>query len=110
MKLNIDKNEIIGYRIAKFRKREGYTQAELSEKIDISTTEISNLECGKNNLSYPTLISLCNVLNICPCQLLSGAIKDEVSDNIIDLVRELSKDEQRILYSLLLEYFNQKNP
>lgn len=107
--MRISSNEIIGGRISKFRKREGLTQNQLSEKVNLSVTEISNLECGKNNLSYNTLVNLCNVLDVCPCQLLSGAIKNNVEDNIIDLVRELSANEKEILYTLLLTYYNNKS-
>ncbi|MBQ5995883.1 MAG: helix-turn-helix transcriptional regulator [Clostridia bacterium] len=106
--MRISSNKIIGERISKFRKSRGYTQQEFSEKINLSVTEISNLECGKNNLSYSSLVNICNELDVCPCQLLSGAIKKNVDGNIIDLVRELSESEQEILYKLLLAYFNTK--
>lgn len=107
--MRISNSEIIGNRLSTFRKKEGITQAELSEKINLSVTEISNLECGKNNLSYSALVNICNVLDICPCQLLSGAIKESVDDNIIDLIRELNPKEKQTLYTLLLSYFDNKN-
>ncbi len=97
-------NELIGLRIAKLRKLNKLTQAEFAEKIDLSPTEISNIERGKNSLSFNTLVNICNVFDVCPCQILSGAIKDDVDDNIIDLIRELSKEEQKMVYKLLLAY------
>lgn len=107
--MRIDSNEIIGYRISTYRKLKGLTQADLAEKIDLSTTEISNLERGKNNLSYNTLVSLCKELDTCPCQLLSGAIRDTVEDNIIDLIRHLNEKEKHIVFELLLTYVNNQN-
>lgn len=107
--MRIDNKQIIGMRISHFRKSANMTQAQLSEKLEMSTAEISNLECGKNNLSYNTLIKLCSVLDICPCQLLSGAIKSKIDENIADLVRELSQEEQQALYVMLLAYYNNKN-
>lgn len=107
--MQISNKQIVGMRISQFRKRANLTQLQLSEKLDMSTAEISNLECGKNNLSYNTLIKLCEELDICPCQLLSGAIKDNISSNIIDLIRELDKDEQESFYVMLLAYYNNKN-
>lgn len=97
-------NELIGLRIAKLRKLNRLTQAEFAEKIELSPTEISNIERGKNSLSFNTLVNICNEFDVCPCQLLSGAIKDNVDDNIVDLIRELSKEEQKIVYKLLLTY------
>ena len=97
-------NELIGLRIAKIRKLNKLTQPEFAERIDLSTTEISNRERGKNSLSFTTLVNICNEFDVCPCQILSGAIKDSVDDNIIDLIRNLSKEEQQMVYKLLLAY------
>ena len=97
-------NELIGLRIAKIRKLNKLTQPEFAERIDLSTTEISNLERGKNSLSFTTLVNICNEFDVCPCQILFGAIKDSVDDNIIDLIRTLSKEEQQMVYKLLLAY------
>lgn len=102
--MRISGNELIGLRIAKIRKLNKLTQSEFAEIIDLSPTEVSNLERGKNGLSYNTLVNICNKFDVCPCQILSGAIKDNIDDNIIDLIRELSKDEQKIVYKLLLAY------
>lgn len=107
--MRIDSSEIIGKRISNFRKANGYTQAELAERIDLSVTEISNIERGKNNLSFNTLINLCKELDVCPCQLLSGAIKDTVDDNIIDLIRELTRQEKETIFKLLLTYVESKS-
>lgn len=107
--MRIDNNELIGIRISKFRKLKNFTQAYLAEQIGLSTTELSNLERGKNNLSYPTLIALCRELDVCPCQLLAGAIKDSLNENIIDLIRELTSEEQRKLYVVLTAYIDDKN-
>lgn len=107
--MRIDNNQIIGSRITKYRKRCGYTQTRLCEIIELSTTELSNLENGKNSLSYRTMLLLCEALDVCPCQLLTGAIKDSVDKNTIDLIRELNPNEQEILYRLLLAYFDRRN-
>lgn len=103
-------NELIGLRIAKLRKLNKLTQAEFAEKIDLSPTEISNIERGKNSLSFNTLVNICNEFDVCPCQLLSGAIKGSIEENIVDLIRELNKEEQEMVYKLLLTYVDkQKN-
>ncbi|MDE6385376.1 MAG: helix-turn-helix domain-containing protein, partial [Eubacterium sp.] len=55
--MKFSSNEIIGLRISRFRKEKNLTQQQLSEKINVSVNEISNLERGKNNLSYNTLLN-----------------------------------------------------
>ncbi len=107
--MRFDGNELIGYRVSKFRKLHGFTQADLAEKIDLSPTEISNIERGKNSISFNTLVNLCRELDVCPCQLLSGAIKDTVEENIIDLVHELNQNEREVLYKLLITYVDNQN-
>lgn len=107
--MRIDTNEIIGVRIAKLRKSQGYTQAELAEIINLSPTEISNIERGKNNISFSTLLNLCNALKVDSSELLSGAIKDTIDDNIIDLIKTLDTHEKDTLYLLLHAYIDNKN-
>lgn len=107
--MRIDNNEMVGLRISKYRKERNMTQAELAEKIDLSTTEISNIERGRNGLSFNTLVSLCGVFDICSSELLSGAIKESVEDNILDLIRQLDKSECEMLYLLLSTYIDNRN-
>ena len=108
-KPKISTNPILSAQIKEIRKRRGKTQADLAEKIDLSPTEISNIERGKNSISFNTLVNLCRELDVCPCQLLSGAIKDTVEENIIDLVHELNQNEREILYKLLVTYVDNQN-
>lgn len=107
--MRIDTNEIIGARVAKFRKACGFTQVDLAEEIDLSTTELSNIERGKINISFSALVNICNALNIDSSELLSGAIKDTVDDNIIDLIKLLNKKEKSTLHLLLSTYVDDKN-
>lgn len=107
--MRVDNNEMIGLRISKYRRKCNMTQAELAEKVELSKTEISNIERGKNGLSFNTLVSLCKVFDICSSELLSGAIKESVEDNILDLVRQLDKSEREMLYLLLSTYIDNRN-
>lgn len=62
----------IGKNIAYYRKKQGYTQEELSEKMNVTSQAISKWE---NDLSYPdltTTMELAAVLQISVDQLLNG--------------------------------------
>ena len=104
--MKFDSNMIIGNRIKFYRGSKGLKQEELAEKVSISNTQMSNLECGKSNLSYKTMQRLCEELEIFPCALLTGALKASVPENIIDLIKHLSQKEQETLYNLLLAYYD----
>lgn len=56
----------IGLNIAYYRKKRGYTQAELAEKVNLSTNYIGLIERGNNGKSYSmaTLLSIAEALDI----------------------------------------------
>ena len=56
----------IGLKIAYYRKKKGYTQAQLAEKIGISSNYLSLIECGNkgNSYSMETLFKIAEALDI----------------------------------------------
>ena len=54
------------------RKRKGYTQKQLSEKLEISDKTISKWERGNGFPEVSLLLPLCNELDITVNELLSG--------------------------------------
>lgn len=56
----------IGLKIAYYRKKKGYTQAQLSEMVGISSNYLSLIERGNNGHSYSieTLFKIANALDV----------------------------------------------
>lgn len=56
----------IGRKIAYYRRLRNLTQAELARKINISTSTLGKIECGRynNNLSLSMLMTIADGLNI----------------------------------------------
>lgn len=54
----------IGNRLKEIRKRERYTQENIAEFADISTSHYSHIENGTTKPSLNTLIRIVNVLNV----------------------------------------------
>lgn len=56
----------VGLNIVYYRKAKNLTQLELAEKVNISNTYLSQIECGlvKKFVSLPVLIDIANVLDI----------------------------------------------
>lgn len=69
----------IGKFIADERKRKGYTQKQLSEKLAISDKTISKWERGNGFPEVSLLLPLCNELEITVNELLSGERVSEES-------------------------------
>lgn len=55
---------ILGKNIKKQRKKKGYTQEELAEKLEISFKYIARIESGASGIKISTLAKLCKILNI----------------------------------------------
>jgi len=64
----------IGLKIAYYRKKRGYTQAQLAERVGVSTNYLGLIERGNNGKSYSmeTLLSIAEALDVAVADLFSG--------------------------------------
>lgn len=58
------KDEMLGKRIKRLRKKIGITQEKLAEKVNVSTTHIGLIETGKRRGSLKTLQRITTVLGV----------------------------------------------
>ena len=97
----------IGRFIADERKRKGYTQKQLSEKLEISDKTISKWERGNGFPEVSLLLPLCNELEITVNELLSGERVSEedylkkAEENMANLVREAQESKKKIILSAM---------
>ena len=102
----------IGKFISDERKRKGYTQKQLSEKLEISDKTISKWERGNGFPEVSLLLPLCNELEITVNELLSGERVSEedylkkAEENMVNLVRETQESKKKIVLSAMLEMEN----
>ena len=98
----------IGKFIADERKRKGYTQKQLSEKLEISDKTISKWERGNGFPEVSLLLPLCNELEITVNELLSGERVSEedylkkAEENMVNLVREAQESKKKIVLSAMV--------
>ena len=78
----------IGPKIKKERKAQGYSQSELSKKLDISASYLNLLESGQRRLTALLLTKVGNELGLSPEDILQQANKKTLSD-----IREVLKKE-----------------
>lgn len=76
-KLSNSLAKIIGLKIAYYRKLKGYTQLQLAQKINISLSYISKIECGclAKCVSLPVLMMISKELNVSVSQLICENIE-----------------------------------
>ena len=97
--------EKIAARIKTARKSAGLTQAELAEKIDISTNAVAKLENNLMTTSLQTLINIANVLKIDINYLLSDEQEKKEEDSLDlflnSLLRGLSPTDKNFIIHVI---------
>ena len=87
------------------RKQAGLTQAELAEKIDISTNAVAKLENNLMTVSLQTLVHIANTLHLDFNQLLSNAPspgETSAQDRLLSgLLEELSPRDKDFLIHII---------
>lgn len=98
----------IGKFIAEERKRKGYTQKQLSEKLGISDKTVSKWETGNGFPEVSLLLPLCNELDITVNELLSGErvseedYRKKAEENMVNLVKEAQESKKKIILSAMV--------
>ncbi|MCQ2249267.1 MAG: helix-turn-helix domain-containing protein [Treponema sp.] len=63
-----------------YRKKKGFSQAELAEACDVSNGTIGNIECGITKPSFDLIIQIATSLNIKPESLFLSS-ENNIPDN-----------------------------
>ena len=98
----------IGRFISEERKRKGYTQKQLSEKLGISDKTVSKWERGNGFPEVSLLLPLCGELDITVNELLSGERVSEedyrrkAEENMANLVKEAQESKKKIILSAMV--------
>lgn len=104
-----NKKKILGSRIMQRRKQLGVKQSELAEAINVSDNQISNIENGKSFPRLNSFIKICEVLDCNSDYFLSGIVRSELNDNIIDMLSSCTIEEQKVIWQLLDCYIHRKD-
>lgn len=95
--------QMIGKRIAFYRKKNYVTQERLAEHLDVSVTYISKIERGKTQLSLERLVQICQYLNISPTELLYGNSLDasQAVSELSSLLKQCPEEALALIKSLI---------
>ena len=96
-------------RLKKSRIAKGFSQAKLSEIVDVHVTNISRYERGENNPTTEVLAKLANALDTTTDFLMNGSSDEIANDSISDKellslfkkVNSLSADKKKVIKELL---------
>lgn len=111
----------IGKFIAECRKKNGLTQMQLAEKLNITDRAVSKWENGKAMPDSSIMLALCDELKISVNDLLSGEVvtmdnyNEKLENNLLEMVKEKEEADKRlltleivicVLSSIILFFFN----
>ncbi len=104
----------LGEKIKQLRKRRNLKQDDLANALELSRSQISNLESGRRNLSLKQLEKLCEYFQID----MSYFLMSKTTDSCIDLIekakllfesKELTSEQKDDLFTSIMKiYLNAK--
>ena len=100
----------LGKKIELLRKRRNLRQDDLANILDISRSQISNLENGRRGLSLEQLSTLCNYFKIDMSYFICENTIDEC-ENLLDKVKllfeskELSSTQKEDLFASIMKIY-----
>ena len=109
--MNID-YQLLGKRIARFRKDKGLSQEKLAEKSEISNNYLSNIENNHSIPSLETIIKICTALNVTPDELLLGVSKNDklyLSAEILEHLNLCTTQEKSLVYGFINLLLQERN-
>ncbi len=95
----------LGSKVKKARIAKGFTQEYVSEHINISADLLRNIENSRNIGSIPTLINLCNLLDITLNDLFIDFLNNSNSNidaNLYDFLNQISVEDKELLKKIII--------
>ena len=97
--------QVLGTRLKHARNEKKYTQEFVAESVNVSPDLIRNIENGRNIGSIPTLLNLCNFLEITPDYLFEPLLttnKDTLDTVLQKEFSSISTESKEILKRIII--------
>lgn len=103
----LDDKNYIAKKIKEYRTACGMTQAELAEKIDISTKQISRIEVGDFHPSLSTFFKIAEILNMDLSDFVTNIPQNEnkIRQKLINIIYSATQEELNF-YDRILTFAN----
>lgn len=97
--------QVLGIRLKKARTQKKLTQDFVAESVNISTDLLRNIENGRNIGSIPTLLNLCNFLEITPDTLFEPLLttqKSTLDTSLTQYFDSISNEDKETLKQIII--------
>lgn len=105
----------LGEKIANLRKRKGWTQEYLAEKVGVTKTQVTRWETSRMKPSMPTLKKLAPILGATPESMLDGeevAVAVELDQDLsthFKRLQELEPDDRKVIFKIIDTFARQQH-
>lgn len=100
--------ELFGARVKHIRESHGWTQENLTERMDISTNYLSSIERGKENPTFDMLVKLATALEAEMWELFDFEHEKnlkELRDGLNKFAKEAEENKLRLAFRILRVIF-----
>lgn len=101
-----DKFKDVGARIREARKVQKLSQADLAERLQISTSHMSDIENGKKNIGLDIFMRLTEALQVSADWLLRTdipSVSNIQNSEVVEILSDCSADEVQFLIKMMKE-------
>ncbi|MDC7287120.1 helix-turn-helix transcriptional regulator [Blautia schinkii] len=93
----------IGQRMCELRKKKGYTQQQMAERLNISLQHYSNIERGRRRCSIDLFIEVCRILDVHGNELLRDYLP--INSSVMEFTlgekfNELTQEQQSLYFDI----------
>lgn len=103
MVMDKDYNLMVGLRIREIRETMYLSREKFSEKCDISTSFLSDVERGKKSLTAKTIFKICTACNISADYIVLGHKKGFDKDIGIEVLNSFNEEQLEHIVKILTE-------
>ncbi len=88
--------KLLGSRIKFFRKKQGLSQTQLEELVNIEMKSLSRIESGHNYPQCENLVAIARVLNVAPWQLYFDEKEPDLETMKREIINAINTDKNKI--------------
>ena len=93
--------KLFGNNLHSYRKLRGFSQEQLAEKINISTTHMSHIETGSTKLSLQVLVDIAKVLNVNTDDLIFEQKPQILVNRINNILSECNEEQIEVITNIV---------
>lgn len=106
MNIEKDYNLMVGLRIREIRESMHLSREKFSEKCDISSSFLADVERGKKSLTAKTIYKICSACNISADYIVLGHKEGFDKDVGIEILNSFNSEQMQHIVNILLEIKN----